>query len=152
MVTTAGLLIVMVLIYLLDQKLNMLVVRNVFGLAFLIEMFYVIGSGLGGWPFPRPVSIVQIVAVVALGMALGVMFARIWPLPEETGFERIIRTFLLCVPSIGTGIGLQLLLQGPEARQALYLVFALSAWIGSGQGGTKSAGENGKNETAHAPS
>ncbi len=125
--------LVTVLLYVLDPELNAGVVRNVFGVAFLLELFYVGGSWVGGWPFPHPLSVTQIVVVVALGMALGVTFARFWPLPEETGFERIIRTFLIGAPAIGIGIGLQILLQGPQSRQALYLVFALSAWLGSVQ-------------------
>ncbi len=132
MTLTLVLLFFALLLYLLDSDLNLEVVQSVFGLAFLLQLFYLVGSWLGSWPLPGPLSVVQIVLVVALGVALGVTFGRFWPLPEEAGFERIIRTILIGAPAIGLGIGLQLMLQGPKSRQALYLIFALSAWLGSG--------------------
>ncbi len=102
------------------------------GITLFIEAFYLIGHYMSGWPFPTPEVILEIAIVVASGVALGVIFSRIWPLPENKGFERIFRTVLVVVPSLGIGIGFQVLLQGQYATQALYLVFALSAWLGSG--------------------
>jgi len=120
------------LLYVMVPRLNLLVIRQVFGLSFFLDLFYLVGHYLGGWPFPVPPVIVQITIVVALGVALGVMFDRLWPIPEDPGFERVLRTVLIVSPAIGLGIGLQLLLQGPHAEQSLYLIFALSAWLGSG--------------------
>lgn len=87
---------------------------------------------MSGWPFPTPKVIMQILVVVGTGIAIGVIFSRIWPLPEKKGFERIARTFLIVVPALGLGIGFQVLLQGQYATQALYLIFALATWLGSG--------------------
>jgi hypothetical protein len=111
---------------------NVLVYKKILGITLFIEFFYLIGHYMSEWPFPTPLVIVQIAAVVASGVALGVIFSRLWPLPSNKGFERIFRTFLIVVPALGLGIGLQILLQGQQATQALYLIFALSAWIGSG--------------------
>jgi len=44
----------------------------------------------------------------------------------------VLRTALLVIPALGLGIGIQVLLQGPQATQAIYLIFAFAAWFGSG--------------------
>lgn len=121
-----------VAIYLSLTYLDARVLRKVLGMGIFLEMFYLMGYYLMDWPFPTPLTIVQIFIVIALGIALGVVFSKIWPLAPKAGFERVIRTFLLIIPALGIGIGLQVLLQGNEATQAIYLVFALSAWLGSG--------------------
>lgn len=128
----AGLTVLTVILYLLHPYLDLLVIRKVLGIALFLQLFYLIGHYLTGWPFPTPMVVLQIFLVVALGVALGVIFARIWPLAPNPGLERIIRTFLIVTPALGLGIGLQILLQGRQATQAIYLVFALSAWLGSG--------------------
>lgn len=119
-------------LYILHPYLNIVVLKKVVGITLFVELFYLIGHYMSGWPFPTPEVILQIAIVVAVGVALGVIFSRIWPLPENKGFERIFRTVLIVVPSLGIGIGFQLLLQGQYATQALYLVFSLSSWLGSG--------------------
>lgn len=121
-----------VLIYLFNRHLDRYVVRRTLGIALFLEIFYLTGHYWFQWPFPGPLAIIQIVTVTALGTALGVTFARIWPLSMRKGWERVIRTLLLVIPSLGLGMGLQLLLQGNHASQALYLIFALASWLGSG--------------------
>jgi len=106
--------------------------RLALGIAFFLELFYIIGHYLSGWPFPTPLAVVQLFIVAALGVGLGAIFSRVWPIPPQKGFERIIRTLLISIPSLGLGIGLQMLLQGEQPTQALYLVFTLAAWLGSG--------------------
>lgn len=119
-------------IYVLQPHLGMRVFRKALGLAFFLQIFYLIGHYLWSWPFPTPSSIVQILIAVGLGIALGAMFSKLWPLPMHKGIERIFRTLLLCIPALGLGIGIQVLLQGNQPTQALYLIFTLAAWIGSG--------------------
>lgn len=121
-----------VALYLSLPYLDARVLRKVLGIGIFLELFYIVGYFLMSWPFPTPVTIVQIFIVVALGIALGVVFSKLWPLAPKAGFERVVRMFLLIIPSLGLGIGLQVLLQGNQATQAIYLVFALSAWLGSG--------------------
>ncbi|MGD9679246.1 MAG: hypothetical protein AB7V16_12970 [Vulcanibacillus sp.] len=119
-------------LYLLLPYLDLRVVKKALGIALVLELFYLIGYFFFDWPFPDWKALIQIVIVVFLGMALGVVFSKLWPIPPKKGFERILRTFLLVTPALGLGIGLQLLLQGSEASQAIYLIFALSSWLGSG--------------------
>ncbi|MBO8155647.1 MAG: hypothetical protein H0Z32_04230 [Bacillaceae bacterium] len=119
-------------LFILHPYLNLVVLKKVFGIALFLEIFYLMGSYLSEWPFPTPKIIIQLIIVVALGVALGVVFSKIWPLPEHKGFERIARTILIIIPALGLGVGLQLVLQGQSATQAIYLIFALSAWLGSG--------------------
>ncbi|GAA0502711.1 hypothetical protein GCM10008986_32910 [Salinibacillus aidingensis] len=123
---------ILIAFYLFHPHLNILAVKKVLGITLFVELFYLIGHYMSGWPFPTPVVILQILIVVATGVAIGVLFSRIWPLPDKKGFERIARTLLIMIPALGIGIGMQLLLQGQYATQALYLIFALSAWLGSG--------------------
>ncbi|MCP8617224.1 hypothetical protein [Salirhabdus salicampi] len=132
MVATILFAIVTLALYVVHPYLNLLVIRKVFGIALFLELFYLIGAYMAEWPFPTPAIIMQILTVVSLGVALGVIFSKIWPLPIKKGIERIIRTFLLVIPALGIGVGLQILLQGQSATQAIYLMFALSAWLGSG--------------------
>ncbi|KKM10990.1 hypothetical protein SY88_10800 [Clostridiales bacterium PH28_bin88] len=108
------------------------VLRKALGIALFLELFYLVGHYMAGWPFPTPLVVVQIFTVVGLGVALGVVFSRVWPLSPRPGFERVIRTLLLIIPALGLGMGLQVLLQGRQAYQAIYLIFALSTWLGSG--------------------
>lgn len=119
-------------LYLLFKYLDLRVVKKALGIALVLELFYVFGHLLFDWPFPTSLVMIQIIIVVFLGVALGVIFSRYWPIPRKKGFERILRTFLLVVPALGLGIGLQILLQGPLATQGLYLIFAFSSWLGSG--------------------
>lgn len=123
---------ILVVLFIFVPYLNLLVLKKALGISIFLEIFYLIGHYLFHWPFPTPSVILQILVVVGLGVALGVVFARIWPMSPKPGFERIIRTFLLVIPALGIGVGLQLLLQGNEANQAVYLIFAVAAWLGSG--------------------
>lgn len=124
--------IVTVVLYMFQPYLDLRVIQKALGIALFLELFYVFGSFIAGWPFPNPEVIYQIIVVSGLGVALGVIFSRIWPLPPHKGMERIMRTLLIVIPALGLGVGLQLLLQGNSATQAIYLMFALSAWLGSG--------------------
>ncbi|SET99642.1 hypothetical protein SAMN05421676_11388 [Salinibacillus kushneri] len=124
--------IVLTLLYIFHPHLNLLAIKKVLGITLFVELFYLIGHYMSGWPFPTPAVILQLLIVVATGVATGVVFSRVWPLPDKKGFERIARTLLIMVPALGLGIGMQLLLQGQYATQALYLIFALSTWLGSG--------------------
>lgn len=122
-----------ILVYLLHPWMNIKTFQKVIGITLFLEIFYITGHYLMEWPFPTPIVFGQLFVVAGLGVALGVCFSRIWPLPLEKGFERIIRTFLLVIPSLGFGMGLQIILQGAYATQAIYLIFACAAWLGSGR-------------------
>lgn len=130
-----------VLIYWIVPLLDRRAVRKAIGLSLFLQLFYLLGHYIGDWPFPTPLVIIQICTVAGLGVALGVLFARIWPLSPRPGWERVIRTFLLVIPALGIGIGLQVLLQGHQATQAVYLMFALTAWLGSGHFVRQESGE-----------
>ena len=108
------------------------VLKKVLGISLFLELFYLLGYYLFAWPFPSAINIIQIIFVVFLGVLLGVLFSMIWPISPQAGLERVIRTVLIVAPSLGLGVGLQLLLQGKEATQAIYLIFAVSSWLGSG--------------------
>lgn len=119
-------------IYIFTPMLDLRVMRKALGIILFLQLFYLVGHYIGDWPFPTPQVIFQIFIAVGLAVGLGVVFSKVWPLPPRPGFERVLRTFLLVIPALGLGIGLQLLLQGNQATHAIYLIFALSAWLGSG--------------------
>lgn len=116
----------------LHPNLGLNAIRKTLGLALFLQLFYVIGSYLGGWPFPHPGTFLQLLIVSGLGISLGAIFSKVWPLPPNKGIERVARTLLLTIPALGLGIGLQVLLQGSSPTQALYLIFSLASWLGSG--------------------
>ncbi|SER61027.1 hypothetical protein SAMN04487944_10712 [Gracilibacillus ureilyticus] len=122
-----------ILLYLFHPWMNLGTFQKVIGITLFLEIFYLVGHYLMKWPFPTPVVLIQIFIVTGLGVALGVLFSRIWPLPYDKGFERILRTFLLVIPALGFGMGLQVLMQGAQATQAIYLIFGCAAWLGSGR-------------------
>jgi len=124
---------VALVLYLFHPHLDRSVLKNVLGMLLFLELFYLIGYYILSWPFPAPIVVIQLLIVIALGMALGTIFSYFWPLTSAKGFERVIRTLLLTIPALGLGIGLQVLLQGNQATQAIYLIFALAAWLGSGR-------------------
>lgn len=132
MTWTLVLLVLTIILYLSQPYLDGRVLRKAIGIAFFLELFYLVGHYLASWPFPTPLAIIQIAITVGLGVALGVTYSRVWPLTPKVGFERIIRTLLIVIPSLGLGIGLQVLMQGKQATMAIYLIFALSTWLGSG--------------------
>ncbi|MDX8047551.1 hypothetical protein SH601_16415 [Gracilibacillus sp. S3-1-1] len=123
----------LIILFLFHPWMNRKTLQKVIGITLFLEIFYLIGHYLLDWPFPTPLVFLQLFVVSGLGVALGVIFSRIWPLPLEKGFERIFRTFLIVIPSFGFGMGLQVILQGIHATQAIYLIFAFAAWIGSGR-------------------
>ncbi len=112
--------------------LGLRLARRVMGLMAFFFSFYLGGHYLLGFSFPTPGVLLQIGTSILLGSLLGLVFSRFWPLPPKAGLERVIRTVLLVIPAVGFGLGLQIALQGPNPTQALYLVFALSAWLSSG--------------------
>ncbi len=106
--------------------------RTGLGVSLLFFVFYLLAHYVWGLPFPTPLDLFQIAGVAFGGVFLGLAFSRVWPLPAQPGFERIVRVILLMVPALGLGIGLHVLLQGARPERALYLIFALAAWLGSG--------------------
>lgn len=86
---------------------------------------YLSGHYLLGFPFPTPLVLFQIALGVAVGMALGLVYHRIWPLPPP-GIGRVIRLFILLPPAFMLGIGLLILLQ---AQVALSYLIPLMAWL-----------------------
>lgn len=106
--------------------------RTTLGLSLLFFLFYIGAHYVWDLAFPTPGDLLEIFFVAAGGVVLGIGFSRFWPLPPEPGFERIVRTLLLVIPSLGIGMAVQILLQGGRAERALYLIFALAAWLGSG--------------------
>lgn len=134
-------------IYVFVRFIDIRVVRKALGLTFILQLFYLIGHYLFSWPFPDWIALLQIAVVVFLGTALGVVFARLWPIPAKKGFERIWRTLLIVIPALGIGVVLQILMQGAVATQAIYILFALASWLGSGHFVQKEEG-NKKEATA----
>lgn len=114
------------------RTLALLAVRRALGIAVLLYLFYVAAHYAWGLPFPTPLELLLILAVVAVGVALGVAFSHVWPLPLQKGFPRAVRTVLLTIPAMGIGIAIQVLLVGPRSARAYYVMFALAAWLGSG--------------------
>ena len=108
------------------------IARTTLGVALFFFIFYIVGSYLLDFPFPTPGDLLQILFVTFSGVLLGVVFSRVWPLPPRPGFERILRLFLLLAPALGIGLALHVMLQGAQGERALYLVFAVAAWLGSG--------------------
>ncbi|RIH85421.1 hypothetical protein Mrose_02202 [Calidithermus roseus] len=106
--------------------------RRVVGIYLGVGVFYLLGSPFFGFPLPTPLQMLELLLAVVLGSLLGVGFSWFWPLPAGRGWERVARTLLLSIPALGLGLTLQLLLQGPQAQQAIFLVFALAAWLASG--------------------
>ncbi|RIH85753.1 hypothetical protein Mterra_01610 [Calidithermus terrae] len=105
--------------------------RRVVGVYLGVGLFYLLGSPVLGFAVPTPLQMLHLLLAVLLGSGLGVAFAWFWPLPPARGWERVVRTLLLSIPALGLGMALQLVLQGPAAEQALFLVFALAAWLAS---------------------
>ncbi|ENH95837.1 hypothetical protein J416_14031 [Gracilibacillus halophilus YIM-C55.5] len=122
-----------VLVFIIHPWFDLKTFQKIVGITLFLEIFYVIGHYLMEWPFPTPVVLLQLFVTSGLGVMLGVCFSRLWPLPHEKGFERILRTFFIVIPSLGFGMALQVTLQGAEATQAIYLIFACAAWLGSGR-------------------
>lgn len=113
-------------------NLPLRLIRTALGVALFFFAFYIGGHYLFGWVFPTPLALAQILITASGGVLLGWAFSRVWPLPPTVGFERVVRTCLLMVPALGIGIALHVWLQGPQPERALYLIFALAAWLGSG--------------------
>lgn len=110
----------------------LLAIRRVLGIAAFLYLFYVAAHYVWALPFPTPRELLTILLVVILGVGLGVAFSRVWPLPEQKGWTRAIRTALLTIPALGIGIFVQVMLAGPQPGRAYYAMFALAAWLGSG--------------------
>ncbi|GGS32873.1 hypothetical protein [Deinococcus knuensis] len=73
-----------------------------------------------------PRGVLLCLLLTALGFALGLAYARYWPLPAAA-FARVGRTLLLAVPTVGLSLALGLLLR-PEISA---LVLALAAFLGA---------------------
>ncbi|AEB12546.1 hypothetical protein [Marinithermus hydrothermalis] len=116
----------------IPPQLGVRALRLVLGMSLVLFLFYLAGHYAAGLPFPAPDQLLDILVTVGLGVGLGVAFSWVWPLGPRPGVERLVRTLLLAIPAVGLGIGVQLLLQGRAPTQALYLIFAVAAWLGSG--------------------
>ncbi|MDX2006403.1 MAG: hypothetical protein SFU83_14090 [Meiothermus sp.] len=110
-------------------NLTLRLLRLLVGLSAGLFLFYTVGHYLTGWPFPTPLDLLRIAATVMFGGLIGLMYSRFWPLPPAPGIERIIRIFLLLLPVLMLGYGLQLLF---NANQALSIIAPLAAWLASG--------------------
>ena len=106
-------------------------VHQALGLSLALSLFYLLAHYAWKLPFPTVRVLFTITSVVFLGTLLGLLFARVWPLPPQPGWERVVRTILLVIPALGIGLFLQAGL-APRGERAYYLIFALSAWLGSG--------------------
>ncbi|MDV6373520.1 hypothetical protein [Deinococcus arenicola] len=73
-----------------------------------------------------PAGVVLCLLMTALGFALGLTYARYWPLPDSS-FPRLIRMALLAIPAVGLSLALSLLLR-PDITA---LVLALAAFLGA---------------------
>lgn len=73
-----------------------------------------------------PGGVLGCLGMTAVGFALGVTYARYWPLPQGA-FQRLIRMALLAIPAVGLALALGLLLR-PDISA---LVLALSAFLGA---------------------
>lgn len=113
------------------QRLVLLAVRRALGLSFLLYIFYLFASLYWEMPAPTVPVLAAILLVVSLGVFLGVAFSHVWPLPYRHGWPRVIRTVLLTVPAIGFGLFVHLVVGGPRAGRAYWIMFALAAWLGS---------------------
>ncbi len=116
----------------IPPTLKLKALRAALGVSLLFFVFYIAAHYIWDLPFPTPVDLLKIMITAIAGVGLGVGFSRLWPLPPQPGFERVIRTLLLVIPALGIGIGVQFLLEGFQAQRAFYLIFAFAAWIGSG--------------------
>ncbi|RTG97755.1 hypothetical protein [Thermus scotoductus] len=77
-----------------------------------------------GFPFPTPAVLFQFALGAALGLLLGLLYHRIWPLPPRWG--RMVRLFVLLPPALVLGVGLVVLFQ---AQVALPYIVPLIAWL-----------------------
>ncbi|WP_117238432.1 hypothetical protein [Thermus sediminis] len=87
--------------------------------------FYLLGHYLLGLPFPTPRILFQIALGATLGLLLGLLYHRIWPLPPP-GLGRVVRLFVLLPPAFILGVGLVVLVQ---AQVALHYIIPLVAWL-----------------------
>ncbi|WP_038047279.1 hypothetical protein [Thermus caliditerrae] len=87
--------------------------------------FYLSGHYLLALPFPTPATLFHLALGTLVGMGLGVLYHRLWPLPPP-GLARVVRLFVLLPPAFMLGIGLLILFQ---AQVALHLLVPLLAWL-----------------------
>ncbi|MGC8877177.1 hypothetical protein [Thermus sp.] len=102
-----------------------LYLRFYLGSLLLLFGFYLSGHYLLGLPFPTPRTLFHIALGGGLGVGLGVLYHRLWPLPPP-GLGRVVRLFVLLPPAFMLGIGLMLFLQ---AQVALHFIVPLLAWL-----------------------
>ncbi len=118
--------------YKVNSAIILWIVRRALGISFFVDLFYLVGHYIWDWPFPTPLILLQIIITVTLGLIIGAIFSKIWPIPRQKGFERVIRTLLISIPAVGLGFGVNFILQGMVFTHALWMIFAVSAWLGSG--------------------
>lgn len=113
------------------RSLLVWIARRTLGISLALFLFYLVVPSF--WEIP-PLStrdVLAILAVVFLGVLLGVGFSRVWPLPPETGLPRVFRTIVLTTPALGIGMAIHVTIEGAEGSRAYWVIFALAAWLGS---------------------
>jgi hypothetical protein len=95
--------------------------------------FYLSGHYFLDFPFPTPSILFQLALGTAVGMGLGGLFHRIWPLPPP-GIGRVVRLFVLLPPAFMLGFGLTILFQG---QVALHFIVPLFSWLTPAYGSPK---------------
>ncbi len=76
----------------------LLYLRFYLGSLLLLFGFYLSGHYLLGLPFPTPRTLFHIALGAGLGVGLGVLYHRLWPLPP-LGLGRVVRLFILLPPA-----------------------------------------------------
>lgn len=112
-------------------ELALLSVRRALGISLFLYAFYIVAFFVWDMPPLTGRDVLVILGVVFLGVWLGIGFSTVWPLPNERGFQRVLRTVLLTIPALGFGIAIYIFLEGAEGQRAYYIMFALGAWLGS---------------------
>lgn len=112
-------------------ELLLWIARRTLGISLVLYVFYLIAPSV--WPVPPLTGqdTVAIMAVVFLGVLLGVAFSTVWPVPAEKGLPRVLRTAVLSLPALGIGMAVQVTIEGAESSRAYFVMFALAAWLGS---------------------
>jgi len=114
------------------RSLALRAVRRTLAISVFLYAFYIVAPFLWEIPPLTTTDVVAILVIVFFGVWVGIGFSFFSPLPSEKGLPRAIRTALLAIPTLGIGIFIQLLVAGPDADRAFYVMFALAAWLGSG--------------------
>lgn len=113
------------------RELGIRMIRRTLGISLALYVFYLIAPVFWNIPPLSTRDVLAILAVVFLGVVLGVSFSTAWPLPERTGLPRVFRTIVLTIPALGIGIAIHVTIEGAQGSRAYYIMFALAAWLAS---------------------